>query len=71
MRQTITMKKTAVKSPAPPNRFEAPLAQKASTKEDLSQKVAQKAYELYVERGCAHGYDVEDWVKAERIVKGS
>ena len=71
MRQTSTMKRTVVKSPAAPNRFEAPLAPKASIKEDFNQKIAQKAYELYVERGYVHGNDVEDWVKAERIVKGS
>ena len=71
MKQTSTMKRTAVKSPTSPNRFEAPLAQKASSKEDINQKVAQKAYELYVARGCANGFDVEDWIKAEKLVKGA
>ncbi len=28
--------------------------------------ISQRAYELYVERGCAHGYHIEDWLEAER-----
>ena len=31
--------------------------------------VARAAYELYEQRGCEHGHDVEDWLEAERIVK--
>jgi hypothetical protein len=27
--------------------------------------IAQRAYELFVERGGAHGHDVEDWLTAE------
>jgi hypothetical protein len=30
--------------------------------------VAQRAYELYLERGGSHGSDVEDWLKAEALV---
>ena len=33
----------------------------------LSQEdIAQRAYDLYVERGRESGKDVEDWVKAEK-----
>lgn len=31
--------------------------------------IAQKAYELYQQRGGQHGGDVDDWVEAERILK--
>jgi len=31
-------------------------------------RVAQRAYELYLERGGSHGSDVEDWLKAEALV---
>jgi hypothetical protein len=41
------------------------------SKEDFHQKIAEKAYQLYVARGCADGHDVEDWAKAEKIVKGA
>jgi len=29
-------------------------------------RVAQRAYELYLERGCGDGQDVDDWLCAER-----
>ena len=32
--------------------------------------VARVAYELYVQRGCVDGYDVEDWLRAEALVRG-
>ncbi len=69
MRQTTTIKRTSVKSPTPKNRIETPLEQTTKSNGDFNQKVAQKAYELFVARGYAHGYDVEDWYQAERIVK--
>jgi hypothetical protein len=28
--------------------------------------IAQRAYALYVARGCEDGHDVEDWLNAER-----
>ena len=30
--------------------------------------LAKLAYELYLRRGGEHGYDVEDWLMAERIL---
>jgi hypothetical protein len=29
-------------------------------------RVAQRAYEKWLKRGCVHGYDLQDWVEAER-----
>lgn len=29
-------------------------------------QVQQRAYELFLERGCEHGRDIEDWLEAER-----
>ena len=71
MRPTTIMNRTAAKSPTPKNRFETPLAQPAYSKEDFNQKVQETAYQLFVARGYAHGYDLEDWLRAEQIVKGS
>jgi hypothetical protein len=31
--------------------------------------VAAVAYELFEQRGRVHGHDLEDWIKAERIVR--
>jgi hypothetical protein len=71
MRQTSTMKRTAAKSTTPKNRLESPLSQTTYSNSDLFLKVQETAYQLYVARGCAHGYDVEDWLAAEQIVRGS
>lgn len=30
--------------------------------------IAALAYRRFVERGCEHGHDVEDWLAAERIL---
>jgi hypothetical protein len=30
------------------------------------EEVARRAYDLYLQRGGAHGKDVEDWVRAEK-----
>lgn len=38
--------------------------------EDIVHRVAAAAYELYQQRGREDGHDVEDWLKAETIVKG-
>ena len=40
------------------------------SKEDLSKLVEKKAFELYEKRGKKAGHTMEDWLEAERIVKG-
>jgi hypothetical protein len=59
------------------NRFKKVLKPKAAKAESqritdpnvFSERVAKKAYELYLERGCVNGRDVDDWLEAERIVE--
>lgn len=36
--------------------------------EDRRERIAAKAYELWEQRGCRHGYDLEDWFDAEALV---
>ncbi len=36
---------------------------------DFYDEVALVAYDLYEKRGKIHGHDMEDWLKAEIIVK--
>ena len=36
---------------------------------DVTAEIQQLAYQFFVERGFAHGYDQEDWARAEAIVK--
>ena len=33
--------------------------------------VARRAYDLYLARGCKPGHDVEDWLQAERDLRGA
>ena len=30
------------------------------------EEIRQRAYELHVERGCVHGRDQDDWLRAEQ-----
>jgi hypothetical protein len=31
-----------------------------------SEEIELRAYQIYVERGCVDGHDVDDWLQAER-----
>ena len=35
---------------------------------NLYEKISRIAYDFYEKRGKVHGYDLEDWLEAERIV---
>lgn len=37
---------------------------------DLQEKIRKRAYELFVERGCQHGYAEKDWLRAEAEILG-
>jgi len=38
--------------------------------EDMNKLIGKKAYELYEKRGRKSGHSLEDWLEAERIIKG-
>ena len=40
------------------------------SKEDAVKLVEKKAYELYEKRGRKSGHSMDDWLEAERIIKG-
>ncbi|MBU0605196.1 MAG: DUF2934 domain-containing protein [Candidatus Omnitrophica bacterium] len=40
------------------------------SKEDINSLIAKKSYELYEKRGRKSGYALQDWIEAEKIVKG-
>ncbi len=33
------------------------------------EQIARRAYEIYLTRGGTHGYDIEDWLQAERELR--
>ena len=45
-----------------------PAASAPLSAEQLRAKIAETAYGLYLQRGCAEGHDREDWLAAERKV---
>jgi hypothetical protein len=40
----------------------------ASSFNDLQEKIARRAYQLYEEGGCVNGNDMDHWLKAERAI---
>ncbi|MCC2642820.1 MAG: hypothetical protein K0S45_3233 [Nitrospira sp.] len=39
--------------------------------QDIQVRIAARAYELYVQRGCLEGYHINDWLDAEREILGN
>jgi len=39
------------------------------SKEELNARIQKKAKELWQQKGCAQGKDLENWLEAERLVK--
>ena len=39
-------------------------------REVLKDDIARRAYEIYVQRGGENGKDVEDWLRAEKELRG-
>jgi Protein of unknown function (DUF2934) len=37
---------------------------------DMQERIRQRAYELYEERGRHDGHDEEDWAQAEEQIRG-
>jgi hypothetical protein len=37
----------------------------------IEQQIRQRAYELYEQRGRTDAYDLDDWLQAEREIKGT
>jgi len=44
--------------------------QAADVRDAVRERVAARAYEIYVERGAADGFAFEDWLRAEAEVLG-
>jgi hypothetical protein len=55
-KKTTTKNVVAMRRPAPAS----------ETLNPSSADIAKRAFEIYCARGCQDGYDVQDWVQAER-----
>ncbi|MBX9667439.1 MAG: DUF2934 domain-containing protein [Candidatus Obscuribacterales bacterium] len=69
---TVTSPKAAVLE-APAVKIDITLDTAPAVKEPKKQitldHIAARAYLLWLERGCEHGYDVIDWLRAEAELK--
>ena len=36
-----------------------------------SEEIARRAYEIYLRRGSSNGHELDDWLEAERQLRGS
>ena len=67
-----TPAKPATTSHAGPGSEKTGPAEQAALRADVHQgRVAQRAYELYEQRGRQEGRDLEDWLNAESQLLGS
>jgi hypothetical protein len=48
----------------------AELPPAGATLDITDQEIALRAFELYCERGCEDGHDLEDWLRAEQELRG-
>ena len=42
--------------------------QEGASSDELRERIAKRAYELYLQRGCREGRAGEDWVDAEQEI---
>ena len=66
MSSTATSMK--IQSPVIAPEFERSQANSGDTRPQHAE-IAQRAYEIFIERGSAHGNDVSDWLQAECELK--
>ena len=62
-------KKTAVRVTTAAARSSKSFANRSA--QERESDIARHAYGLYLTRGCEHGHDVDDWLQAERDLRGA
>jgi hypothetical protein len=72
MAKTRKRSETAtVEAEAPANQPASPAPRRDASTNGSTARIAQRAYELYLARGGAHGSDWDDWLAAERELAGT
>ena len=61
------------KSPTPINSYPSATISEnlptSSTQASMEEEIRRRAYELYEERGRQHGFEQEDWTRAEAEIR--
>lgn len=60
--------KTKLKEKKLQDKIQAPELETGVHPELAARETAMRAYQLFVERGCTHGFDVQDWLQAEQEI---
>ncbi|HEV2990543.1 MAG TPA: DUF2934 domain-containing protein [Candidatus Angelobacter sp.] len=72
-RKTSSSKKSVTKQPTPINSYSnATITESAPTPSPqpmMEEEIRRRAYELYEERGRQHGFEQEDWARAEAEIR--
>ena len=63
-----TVSRKAVSKAMAKQEVETKQSSSAHLTQEQAEAIRLKAYELYLQRGCQHGNDVEDWKTAEAMV---
>jgi hypothetical protein len=61
-------RRSAKAQSAPPAAVPSSTKRSVSSCDDLKILIANRAYELYSERGYRHGFALDDWIEAEREI---
>ncbi len=61
-------RRSAKAQSAPPAAEPSSTKRSVSSCDDLKILIANRAYELYSERGYRHGFALDDWIEAEREI---
>jgi len=64
----MSVKKPTGKVTSSPSQPVAVPKQPIELPDGMWDRIAQKAFELWKERGCREGHDLEDWLDAETAV---
>jgi hypothetical protein len=60
-----------IEAEAPANQPESPEPRRDASTNGDTERIAARAYELYLARGGTHGSDWDDWLAAERELAGT
>jgi hypothetical protein len=47
------------------------VAEAPQLEHELRERITRRAYEIYLQRGGEHRRDLDDWLEAEREIRGS
>jgi hypothetical protein len=53
------------------SKVQEPRSRKPRSSTDTTERIRQRAYELYLQRGRVDGFDLDDWLQGETEILGA